>query len=124
MQRLGFDPKPYTKRADDTPELMGTIDGVNYSVLFYRCDKGTPRRCAVYQFWAKFTGIAITAEKINQWNRDTWLAAAYLGDDGAVRIVLTQRLQGGVTEANFAGILKDWREVLPRFVTFIGFKKK
>jgi len=123
LAELGFTTTPFTGRKDDTPELMGAVDGLNYSILFYRCDKKEGPHCTVYQYWAKFTGLSLTAEKINEWNRDTWLASAYLGADGAVRIVLTQRVEGGTTKANIASAMTDWREALKKFTAHIGFTK-
>jgi hypothetical protein len=120
---IGVAVVPYTKRTDDTPELMGTVDGLNYSILFYRCDKKAGPHCTVYQYWTKFTGLSITAENLNEWNRETWLATANLGADGAVRLVLTQRVEGGTTKANIAGAMADWREALKKFTGHIGFNK-
>ena len=123
LSALGFATSPYTQRSDDTPELMGAIDGLNYSILFYRCDKSEGPRCKVYQYWAKFTGLSVTADQINQWNRDTWLGTAYLGTDGGVRLVITQRVEGGTTKANIASVANDWQAVLKKFTGYIGFSK-
>jgi hypothetical protein len=123
LSELGYATSPYTQRTDDTPELMGAIDGLNYSILFYRCDKSEGPRCKVYQYWAKFTGLSVTVDQLNQWNRDTWLATAYLGTDGAVRLVVTQRVEGGATKANIASVMGDWRAVLKRFTGYVGFAK-
>jgi hypothetical protein len=120
---LGFTTAPYTQRTDDTPELMGTVNGINYSILFYRCDKSESRHCNVYQYWAKFTGLTVTPDQVNQWNRDTWLGVAYLGSDGAVRLVITQRVEGGTTKANIASVMADWQGVLKKFTGYIGFNK-
>ena len=123
MHRLGYALKPY-KRSDDIKELIGSVEGLNYSVLFYRCDNAAQPHCGVYQYWAKFSGLPVTAQTMDAWNRKTWLSVAYRGDDGAVRLTLTQRVEGGVAEGNFAAVAKDWRQALAEFVDFIGFKKK
>jgi len=120
---LGFATTRYTQRKDDTPELIGTVDDFNYSILFYRCDHSEGPHCTVYQYWAKFTGVSVTAERLNQWNRDTWLGVAYLGTDGAVRLVITQRVEGGTTKTNVASVMSDWRSVLTKFTDYIGFRK-
>jgi hypothetical protein len=123
LSELGFATSRYTQRSDDTPELIGAVDGLNYSILFYRCDRSEGPRCKVYQYWGKFTGAPVTAEQVNQWNRENWLGTAYLGTDGAVRLVITQRVEGGTTKANIASVMGDWRAALKRFTGYIGFGK-
>lgn len=106
-----------TKDGAGDPMIESGLDGSNFRVVFYTCEKG---RCASIQFvWALDMPEGTTLEKINTWNRDKRFGRAYLDDEMDPFVEMDVDLErGGTTEA-IANNLDTWASVLPAFKDFI-----
>jgi hypothetical protein len=53
--------------ADDTPMIIGRMDGTRYNIFFYYCD-GENENCKSIQFYAGWTDIDMSLKALNEWN--------------------------------------------------------
>lgn len=104
------------------PMVSSSTAGLNYSVLFYDCDGGTPKRCRSLQLWASFElPSPLEPGKLNTWNRQSRYAKAFTADDGSVVVELDIELDGGVTQANLHSLFALWDTLLGSFARHIDW---
>jgi hypothetical protein len=115
LKRLGEDT---VLRADSggDPELDGKVDGANFVILFYGCNKDKERRCFSYQYYVAYRGVgAERAAAINEYNLTKRFGAAGINADGTAELRLSVIIDGGVTEQNFANWFELWKLAVAEF---------
>ncbi|MEM9754546.1 MAG: YbjN domain-containing protein [Pseudomonadota bacterium] len=98
----------------DLPSVSGTIDGVNYAILFYGCEAGDVG-CDSLQFFASFDAPDNSLDFVNQWNFDRRFAAVYRRTDGVLVINYNVNIDFGVTQQNFRDTYDIWSILLTEF---------
>lgn len=97
------------------PQILGRIDGVQYTVNFYGCDNGNG--CTTIQFRAAWTNPgSITVNDMNRWNQDKRFGKAYLDTANDPVIEWDVNLFGGVSARNLDDTFDWWKIVLDNFV--------
>lgn len=92
-------------RGRDNPVVVGTMNGVNYGLFLMGCDPA----CSSVQFYATWRGARIGPDRINEWNRMSRFAKAYLNVRGTPTLEMDVNIDGGVTRANFIDTFELWR---------------
>jgi hypothetical protein len=95
---------------------MGTY---NVSLFLLDCEGGL---CEDLQMFAGFKTSRVSADLINQWNRDYRLSRAYVSDEGAGVIEADLSLQGGVTLDEVMNFITLFRSSSAKFAEHIGFR--
>lgn len=104
------------KEADSQgdPKISGRINGISYVVLFYGCTNNTD--CTSIQFQAAWANPGhVTADMLNEWNRDKRFGKAYLDDENDPVIEWDVNLFGGVSARNMDDTIDWWKLVLTTF---------
>lgn len=108
--------------ADDqgTPVIEVERGGINYSVYFFNCaDAGG---CLDLQFFSGFdVAEPLAADWANKWNRDWVAAKAEIGEEGDPGVSYFVTTQGGLSPANFEGVMEVWDLMLTQFTEDIGW---
>ncbi|MBZ4023632.1 YbjN domain-containing protein [Rhodobacter sp. TJ_12] len=119
MESYGLQVSRDTDNAGD-PRLSSRIEGTNFKVYFYGCNKG---RCDSIQFSAGFDlRDPMSAWKINEWNRKKRFGKAYLDDEGDPYVEYDVNLDfDGCGGRNFDDTIDLWRVVLGEFRDFIDW---
>ncbi len=98
------------------PQIVGRIDGVQYTVNFYGCTNG--QNCTTLQFRAAWTNPGgVTFDDMNRWNQDKRFGKAYLDQDNDPIIEWDVNLFGGVSTRNLDDTFDWWKLVLDNFAT-------
>jgi hypothetical protein len=96
------------------PQIMGRIDGIQYTVNFYGCNSGA--NCTTIQFRAAWKNPGnVTLEQMNSWNQDKRFGKAYLDFDNDPVIEWDINLFGGVSARNLDDTFDWWKIVLENF---------
>jgi hypothetical protein len=106
------------------PEIVSAVDGLNFVIFFYDCNKAAPGKCLSYQFWAGFRDLnpPITLEKLNDWNeKQRWTMCSTEGT-GRVRLKMSVNPRGTHLEQNFRNWFTWWERSLSDFKRHINFK--
>lgn len=106
------------------PEIVSALDGINYVIFFYDCNKAAPGKCLSYQFWAGFRDLdpPITLEKLNDWNeKQRWTMCSTEGT-GRVRLKMSVNPRGTMLEQNFRNWFNWWERSLADFRKHINFR--
>lgn len=104
--------------SEGRPAIAGTIDGLNYGVLFYGCEGNVG--CDSLQFYASFTGYENSLEFINSWNYDKRFASAYRRPDGSVVLSYDVNIDFGVTATNVEDTFDIWSILMGQFMDRIN----
>lgn len=106
-----------TVQADSggAPQIVGRIDGVQYTVNFYGCENTSG--CTTIQFRAAWTNPgSVTLNDMNRWNQDKRFGKAYLDVENDPVIEWDVNLFGGVSALNLDDTFDWWKIVLDNFV--------
>jgi hypothetical protein len=95
------------------PKITGRIDGTKYGVYFYGCKDG--KNCDDIQFAAAWSGVSVSLEEINEWNRNKRFGRAYLDSDGDPSLLMSVNIDYGVTEENLDDTFNWWKRVLEQY---------
>lgn len=96
------------------PQILGRIDGVQYTVNFYGCTNGA--NCSTIQFRAAWTNPgSVTVDHMNSWNQDKRFGKAYMDYDNDPVIEWDVNLFGGVSARNLDDTFDWWKIVLENF---------
>lgn len=99
------------------PLVSGKINGIGYEIIFYGCDSG--KDCEDILFKAQWRGAKLSADKINEWNRDRKFGKAFVDDDNILTVDMAVNLHYGVSAKNFADTFDYWNRVTGEFKDFI-----
>jgi len=110
----------YIDAPDDQgrPVIGGTIDGVNYGILFYGCEGDVG--CDSVQFYATFEPPANPLQFVNDWNYDKRFAAAYQREDGSLVLNYNVNIDFGVSQANAEDTFDIWSILLGQFMNRVS----
>lgn len=101
------------------PMIRSALDGSNFQILFYDCEKG---RCVSIQFVTAFElEKDLTFSKINEWNRTKRFGRAYLDEEMDPFVEMDLDLEHGATSEAIENNIDTWAAVLPAFKNFIDF---
>ncbi|MEM8876288.1 MAG: YbjN domain-containing protein, partial [Pseudomonadota bacterium] len=103
--------------ADDTPMIIGRIDGTRYNIFFYDCD-GENENCKSIQFYAGWTDIDMSLRDMNEWNKTKRWFQAYQDDEGDSVIEMDVNMFGGVSFSNADDTFDWWRIGLKEFLEY------
>ena len=103
------------------PMVRSAMEGLNYNIHFYQClDDRTG--CLGLQF---FLGIdlevGLEPELMAEWNENRLFGPAYLDAEGDPFVTWYVTTEGGLSAANFRGVLENWEQALVEFKDFIDF---
>jgi hypothetical protein len=118
LQAAGFKAE-LTKDKTGDPMIRSAAGGVNFTVLFYDCDKG---RCRALQFSSGFDlSDGLTLAKTNEWNKKYRYLKAYLDDENDPYVEYDVNLNAGRTMAGLKDDFDIWTDMLGDFATFIDW---
>ncbi len=106
------------------PLVDGSYEGLNFSVVFYKCDRAELQACGQLQYRVSFDmGLpAAESEALMQaWNRAWIFGKAYVDESGDLLLEHPTYLSGGVTADNLRRNADLWLEMLPDFAAHIGW---
>ncbi len=120
MQGLGLQAE--LQHDQNGPYLRSGAQGQVFFVTPYDCAEGQPRVCESFQLVsAVFTPTQpVTAEKINEWNRQYPWARGIIDEQGKPYLRNDFLTTGGVTELWFASTLRIWSNQLGKFAVFVA----
>ncbi len=114
----GFGSAHLERDSFDDPMILGRIDGIAYSVLFYGCeDSAHCRSIQLRASWSPNAGI--TTADMDQWNREKLFGRAYLDQDGAPMLDMVVNLDGGVTLRNLDDTFDWWKVIVLEFADLL-----
>jgi hypothetical protein len=104
---------------DGSKNVYSSADGRNFHIYLYDCKDG---RCGSLQFSTGFdTKGAFSADKMNDWNRDSRWARAYVDKSNDPWVEYDVDLTPGGTYELLDDEFGTWRGALGRFYKFIGW---
>jgi Putative bacterial sensory transduction regulator len=120
MQRFGYRVR-LGKDGSGDPLLETTLDGTEFKVYFYGCDRAATRTCGSIQ-------LAVVlrpknpqdAARINAWNREQRHGKAFRRKNGDVVLHMNINIRHGVTIGNLRVWLDWWRLGLRGFKRYVG----
>jgi hypothetical protein len=102
------------------PKVTSMAEGVKFTVFFYGCNH-TPH-CNSLTFQAGFhIEGGLTAEKMNEWNRDKRFLKAWLDKTNDPYGEMDIDAGDGVTTEGLANYVDNWDSAMAEFKTFIGY---
>jgi len=110
----GFGSARLKKDSGGDPLITGRIDGTRYQISFYGCDS-EGKKCDDIKFGTAWSGIEVSLEEINEWNRGKRYGVAYLDNDGDPNIDMPVNIDFGVTSENLEDSFNYWTKVLKLF---------
>lgn len=111
-----------SKDSQGDPIIKGKTKGVNWSLLFYGCEKNAA--CTSVQFYYGFEASPKpNMARVNQWNEGKRFARAYIDKDGDPNITYDVELKNGVSLANFDASVSRWVDLMSDFKSFVTSKK-
>jgi hypothetical protein len=102
----------------DDPLIRGQIDGKDYMVYFYGCERGAD--CTNLLFVARWQSDHFNDKSMGDWNRKKRFGKAYLDDDGNPSVELSVNLRHGVSRGNLVDTFDWWRLIMVEFADFFG----
>lgn len=109
----GYGSATLKKDSSNDPFISGRIAGTKYGIIFYGCSNG--KDCNHIQFAAGWSGVEVSMDDINAWNRDKKFGKAYIDKDGDPRFEMAVNLDYGVTQRNLDDTFDWWTKILAGF---------
>lgn len=107
MKSLGVEAELVKDGAGD-PQIDVTSAGYDYTILFYECVENID--CKSLTFITVFNDDGNnTATLANQWNKTRRFSHMAVNDDMTLGLTYDVTTQGGLNQANFAGIVDRWQ---------------
>lgn len=98
------------------PMINGQIEGVAYTLFFYRCNDETPKQCLDLQFNSEFAfQKPVTLEMVNAYNTNNRFGQAYIDKDGRTSLDMSVTVQGGLTRQAIKENIDWWKVALTSF---------
>lgn len=117
-----FGHKPKVQTNEDGTSFIAVERGrIRYYVNFYGCD--APEGCLDIQFTSSFDiEPGLDAAWANDWNYNWVAGRADVDPNGDPTLTYFVTTAGGLTDANFRGILEVWDLTLDGFMQDIGYQ--
>jgi len=109
----GFGYAKLEKDSQGDPKVSGRIEGTAYGVYFYGCTNG--ENCNDVQFAVGWSGVKVSMDRINEWNRTKRYGKAYLDKEGDPILEMVVNLDHGVTVKNFEDTFDWWIKAMKQF---------
>ncbi|MCZ6860562.1 MAG: YbjN domain-containing protein [Alphaproteobacteria bacterium] len=120
MQRFGY-PVRLGKDSGGDPLIETTLDGTQFKIYFYGCDRNAVRTCKSIQIVAALRPRnPQDAARINAWNREQRHGKAFRRKNGDVVLHMNINIQHGLTIGNLRVWLDWWRLGLRGFKRYVG----
>ncbi|MFI4936263.1 MAG: YbjN domain-containing protein [Caulobacterales bacterium] len=120
LQDKGYKAEVTTDDEGD-PKVKSATDGTNFTIFFYGCNHGP--RCASVTFQAAFhVEGGLTAERINDWNKDKRFLKGWLDKVNDPFVEMDLDVEHGFLTEGLANNVDTWAAMLPEFKKFIGFE--
>ncbi|TCP27436.1 YbjN domain-containing protein [Rhodovulum adriaticum] len=120
MQAYGYAATLETDSTGD-PKISSRVSRSNFAVFFYGCSDNND--CASIQFYTGYNmNNAVSAGRMNEWNRDKLFSKATVDDDGDPALEMDVNLDfDGMGNGNFEDVLDIWRLSVESFEEFIDW---
>lgn len=116
----GYGSATLGKQDSGEPKIFGKIEGQPYTIYFSSCDKTTHKDCQDLDFYAGYLDIKPSSDRINDWNRNTRFARAYLDGDGDAGMDMDVNLEHGVSSGNLNSTLSLWAQLVKKFTAYVN----
>lgn len=114
----GYGAVEVTRDSEGDPMLRGRMEGRQYLVVFYGCDRGL--NCTNIQLRAAWVNTgSVTPQTITDWNRENRFGKAFLDSENDPVVQWDVNLFGGVSRANLDDTFDWWRLVMEGFEAYI-----
>jgi hypothetical protein len=100
------------------PAIDSGAGGVKFKIFFENCTDG--KDCTTVSFLTGFTDLDTTLDVVNEFNRTSRFAHAYIDkeDDPVLRMDVDLD-HGGIPQPNFEEYLAVWSSLTPKFLNFV-----
>ncbi len=107
-----------------SPAIKSGVSGWKYSMVFHGCTEGKDcKDLLLYAGWDPAKGNETSVEKINEFNRDSRFARAYLDDEKDPVLEMDLVFTGHeMSEAMLKENLEIWSSVVSRFAKHVGME--
>ena len=120
MQRFGYLVR-LSKDSGGDPLIETTLDGTQFKIYFYGCDRAATRTCKSIQIVAALRPRnPQNAVRMNAWNREQRHGKAFRRKNGDVVLHMNINIQHGLTIGNLRVWLDWWRLGLRGFKRYVG----
>ena len=109
----GFGSAALETDSEGDPKIVGRIDGTRYGLFFYGCKAN--KDCDDIQLNAAWSGVEVTNEDLNNWNRKARYSKAYLDNEGDPVLEMTVNLDHGVSARNLEDSFNWWNRAVKAF---------
>jgi hypothetical protein len=100
------------------PAINSGAGGVRFSIFFENCTDG--KACTTVTFYTGFTDLDATLEQVNEWNRNSRFARAFVDKEGDPVLRMDVDLDhAGIPVANFNEYLDVWSSLAPKYANFL-----
>jgi hypothetical protein len=116
LQAKGFQAQLTT--AGGEPAIKSGAGGTQFTIFFENCTDG--KDCTTVTFFTGFTDLEATLDRVNEWNRSSRFAHAYIDkeDDPVLRMDVDLD-HDGIPVANFNEYLDVWSSLAPKYANFL-----
>ena len=106
-----------SKDSTGDPKIESASSGARFFLNFYGCKSNI--NCTTVTFYAGWSGVKVTLDQINEWNKAKRFSRVYLDKDGDPVMEFDVDLDdGGMSQALFIDNVEFWE------VSIGGFKKQ
>ncbi|EIC22898.1 YbjN domain-containing protein [Thiorhodovibrio frisius] len=99
------------------PMISGRTNGIKYGIYFYGCEEA--KDCKDIQFVSGWTGVKLSLEKINEWNRTQRFGKAFIDEEGDPGVRFPVNIRYGVTSENMEDTIDWWAVIVKSFKEFM-----
>ena len=118
IRQLGYRALLETDEYGD-PRIATSVGGTTVYIYFYDCTDNADCRTIMYA--GRYDPADnLTAEAMNDWNRDELFGRAYIDEDGYAWIELPVNTDGGISRANFESTFARWENIVAQFESEMG----
>ena len=119
-----FGPAEVGRDAVRDPQILATVDGLDYRISFYGCSLG--RDCDKILFEARlgrkeWEDEPPRAKAFARWNGEKLFGRAWLDDDNRAVLDWPVTLAGGVPKENLRDAFARWRTALGEYADHLDF---
>lgn len=108
-----------SKDSDGDPKIESAAAGSKFIINFYGCAEN--KACRTLTFYAGWSDIDVSVDKINDWNKAKRFSRAYIDEDKDPVIEFDLDLDdGGMSEALFIDNVEFWETSVGGFKTHIN----
>lgn len=104
--------------ASGEPAIKSGAGGAKFTIFFDNCTDG--KDCTTVTFFTGFTDLEGTIDEMNEWNRTSRFARAYVDKEGDPVLRMDVDLDhAGIPIANFNEYLDVWSSLVPKYVSLL-----